>query len=156
MTQRQHFLTKEGLEGFQQELEHLKSERRPEVAERIHKATETGGTADNAEYEDAKSEQSFVEGRIRELENLLADAVVASRRKGKAESVEFGSSVTVVNAQGKKVRYRVVGSAEASPTEGKISDESPVGKALLGHRVGDEVEVQTPAGSTKLTISQIR
>lgn len=156
MTQRKHFLTQEGLDSLNAELEQLKSKGRTEVAESIHLATESGGAVDNADYEEAKSQQAFVEGRIQDLENLLADAVVAPKTKGKPEQVEFGSSVTVKNADGKTVKYRVVGSAEVSPTEGKISDESPIGKALLGHKKGDTVEFKTPAGTNKLTITQIR
>ena len=155
MTQRKHFLTQEGLDALNEELELLKSEGRAEVAERIHTATESGGAADNADYEEAKSRQSFVEGRIQDLENLLAEAVVAPTTKGRPKQVEFGSSVTVKNADGKSIKYRVVGSAEVSPTEGKISDESPIGKALLGHKRGDKVEFQTPAGTVNLTITRI-
>jgi len=156
MPQRETYLTQHGLTSLQEELAHLKDVRRQEVASRIHKASETGGTVDNAEYDEAKSEQAFVEGRIREIENVLANAVVAPSHDRATGSVGFGSSVTVVTSAGRKQKYVVVGSAEASPLEGRISNESPVGKALLGHRVGDEVEVKTPSGVTRLTISEIR
>ena len=153
--QRETFLTAEGLAQLQQELEQLKSTRRQEVAERVLKASEAGGTVDNAEYEEAKNERAFIEGRVRELEAILFNAKVAPARKKKANKVEFGSSVTVVTGSGQKRNYTVVGSAETAPLEGKISVESPVGRALLGHKVGDEVDVETPAGITKLKISRL-
>ncbi|MCI0439888.1 MAG: transcription elongation factor GreA [Chloroflexi bacterium] len=157
MTQRETYLTPDGLKQLKEELENLRNVRRREVAARIHRASETGGTVDNAEYDEAKSEQAFVEGRIRDLENIIAKAIVTpERRKKSRDIVEFGSSVTVENAQGRKQKYTVVGSAEAAPLEGKISNESPVGKALLGRKVGDQVEVQTPAGAQKLKITEIR
>ena len=156
MVRKETYLTPEGLKSLQEELDHLQSVRRSEVAARIHKANETGGTVDNAEYDEAKNEQAFVEGRIRELENLLSNAVVAPDAEDAGQGVGFGSSVTVVADNGRKRSYTVVGSAEASPLEGKISNESPVGKALLGRKVGDEVKVETPAGPMKLTIRKIR
>ena len=156
MLHKETYLTPEGLKSLQGELEHLQGVRRSEVAARIHKANETGGTVDNAEYDEAKNEQAFVEGRIRELENLLSNAVVAPDAEDAGQGVGFGSSVTVVADNGRKRSYTVVGSAEASPLEGKISNESPVGKALLGRKVGDEVKVETPAGLMKLTIQKIR
>ena len=155
MAQRESYLTPDGLKRLRQELAHLKSVRRNEVAERIHKANETGGTVDNAEYDDAKNEQSFVEGRIRDVENILANAIVAPRRSKAKGLVAIGSSVTVETARGSRQSYKVVGSAEAAPLEGKISNESPVGGAILGHKVGDKVEVTTPAGVVTLTITRI-
>ena len=156
MPRNQTYLTKEGGKQLQAELDNLKSARRPEVAARIHKASESGGTVDNAEYDEAKNEQSFAEGRIRELESILANAVVAPTHKDANDTVEFGSRVTVVTDQKKKHNYKVVGSAEAAPLKGNISNESPVGRALLGRKVGDEVEVETPAGVSKLTITAIK
>ena len=156
MTQRQTYLTAKGLKQLQEELEELTNVRRPEVAGRIHKASETGGTVDNAEYDEAKNAQAFAEGRIRDLENILSNAVLTPTRAKKRDSVEFGSSVTVVSAEGAKRKYTLVGSAETAPLEGKISNESPVGSALLGHKVGDEVEVKTPSKVMKLTITRIR
>ncbi len=156
MAAREIHLTPEGLEQLQGELDHLRSVRRKEVARRIHDASETGGTVDNAEYDEAKNEQAFVEGRVRELESLLSNAVaVTSGEKRKTrKSVEFGSSITVRTTTGEKV-YRLVGSAEAAPLEGKISNESPVGSALIGHKVGDTVEVKTPSGVMELTITRV-
>ena len=157
MTRRESYLTSEGLTHLQEELGTLRNVRRQEVATRIHKASETGGTVDNAEYDEAKNEQAFIEGRIRDLENILSNAVVApSRKKKGAKLVEFGSSVTVVATNGTKRKYTLVGSAEAAPLEGRISNESPVGSALIGHKIGDKVEAETPAGLLKLTITAIR
>ena len=151
---RQTHLTPEGREALAQELEHLTGVRRREVAMRINKANETGGTVDNAEYEEAKNEQAFVEGRIADIESILSRAVVTKRSR-KAAMVEFGSSVTVTNSRGSKVLYQVVGGAEANPSQGKISESSPVGSALMGRKVGDVVDVQTPAGVQKLTINKV-
>ncbi len=151
-------LTAEGLEALERELEHLTITRRREVADRIHKASEDGGTVDNAEYEDAKNEQAFVEGRISDLQNILSGAVVATKKKAKkgdAPEVAFGSSVTVAAERSGKRVYKVVGTAEAAPLQGKISVESPVGRALMGHKVGDEVAVETPSGVVNLTIVKI-
>ena len=156
MVRRQTYLTPEGLKKLEEELAHLTSVRRQEVAARIHKASETGGTVDNAEYDEAKNEQAFTEGRIRALENILSNAVVASSKDVTADTVGVGSSVTVVTASGSKQRYKVVGSAEAAPLDGKISNESPVGRSLLGHKVGEDIEVETPSGVTRLTITRIR
>ena len=154
--QKETYLTKGGLKQLEAELDNLRSLRRPEVAARIHKASETGGTVDNAEYDESKNEQAFIEGRIRDLENILSNVVVAPKRKKSGDSVEFGSSVTVATEDGGKRHYTVVGSAETAPLQGKISNESPVGRALLGRKVGDEVEVEAPSGVTKLTITRIR
>ena len=155
MVRNRSFLTQEGLDQLQSELSELRSTRRVEAAARIHKASESGGTVDNAEYDEAKNEQAFIEGRIRDLENILANAVVAPASDGDAGTVEFGSNVTVMTGPRMRRSYKVVGSAEADPLAGKISNESPVGRALLGKAVGDEVDVETPAGVTKLTITKI-
>ena len=154
MVRKEVFLTKEGRQGLEEELGRLVSVRRREVAARIHKANETGGTVDNAEYDEAKNEQAFLEGRISDLDNILSNAVVAPPEKG--GGVQLGSTVTVTAENGSKRDYRVVGSAEAAPLEGKISHESPVGMALMDHKVGDRVEAKTPAGAVKLKITKIR
>ncbi len=156
MLRKETFLTPQGLKQLQEELDNLMGVRRTEVAERIREASENGGNVDNAEYDEAKRQQAFVEGRIRELESILANAVVAAHDK-KGGIVDIGSSVTVQNANGRKQSYKLVGTVEASPVEGKISNESPVGQALLGHKVGDEVEFETPAKKrVKVTITRIR
>ncbi len=154
MVQKESFLTPDGLKQLQEELEHLKSVRRYEVADRIHKASESGGNVDNAEYDVAKSEQAFVEGRIREVESILANAIVATHDK-KSGVVDIGSKVTVSEEGGAKRNYFLVGSAEASSLEGKISNESPIGQALMGRKVGDKVEVETPSRKVNLTVTKI-
>ena len=156
MPRREIRLTQEGQQNLAKELENLVNVRRREVADRIHKASESGGTVDNAEYEDAKNEQAFLEGRIAELENILANAIVASGEDRKKGAVEFGSSVTVKIDEGARKIYTIVGSAEANPLEGKISVESPVGQSLMGHKVGDKVDVETPSGVSQLTIVRVK
>lgn len=156
MTQRQQFLTPEGRDRLQDELHQLRTVRRPDVASRIHQATEGGGTVDNAEYEEVKNEQAFVEGRIRDLEQILNNAVIAERSSESKDQVQFGSAVTVETETGQTRSYQLVGSAEARPLEGKISNESPVGQALLDRHIGDVVEVTTPSGVQKLTIISVK
>ncbi len=155
MAQKETFLTLEGLEKLKAELEHLETVRRPQVAEQISRAKELGGTVDNAEYDDAKNEQAFVEGRILTLESMLKNATLIKEEKSPSSFVRLGSKVRVRNQDGEEENYTIVGSAEASPSDGKISNESPVGSALLGKRVGDEVEAQAPAGTLKLKVIAI-
>ena len=155
MNYRQTFLTPEGQKQLEDELNELRTVRRPDVAYRLHVATESGGTVDNAEYEEVKNEQAFVEGRIRDLQDILSNAVVAEKNADASDRVQFGSSVTVQSSDGKSRHYLLVGSAEARPLEGRISNDSPVGEALLDKRVGDVIEVNTPAGVQKLTITEI-
>ena len=155
MNQRQTFLTPEGQKQLEDELTELRTVRRPDVATRLHIATESGGTVDNAEYEEVKNEQAFVEGRIRDLQDILSNAVVAEKSPDAADRVQFGSSVTVQSSDGRRRHYSLVGSAEARPLEGRISNDSPVGEALLDKRVGDVIEVNTPAGVQELTIVEI-
>jgi transcription elongation factor GreA len=150
------FLTKEGYQKLQDELEHLRSVKRQEVANRLHEAMEGGELIENAEYEAAKNEQAFVEGRIQELEILLATArVIDGSKKEKADLVQIGSTVTIKEDGSKPEVYTIVGAAEANPREGRISNESPIGKAILNHRIGDEVQVEAPAGMYKVTIMKI-
>jgi transcription elongation factor GreA len=149
-------MTKDGLERLEKELELLRNVRRPEVAERIHAAKELASAQNNAEYEEAKNEQAFVEGRIMTLEHLLQNATVIDEEAAhRANRVQIGSKVGVSTSEGKDMVYTIVGPAEAQPTEGLISNESPVGKALLGKRVGDEVQVSVPKGVLRLTIVNI-
>jgi len=151
----QEYLTPEGLKKLEEELEYLKTVRRAEVAERLHNAMAEGEVEENPEYEDAKNEQAFVEGRILELEAILANAVVIEN-KGPANEVRLGSRVTIVDLEtGDKEQYLIVGSAEADPLNGRISHESPVGRALLGHKVNDVVVVQAPQGQLKFKVAQI-
>ena len=156
MLRRETFLTPQGLKQLQEELDDLKGVRLKEVSDRVRKASESGGNVDNAEYDEAMSQQGFVEGRIRELESIIINAVVTAHDK-RGGIVDIGSAVTVQGADGRKQSYKLVGSAEASPLAGKISNESPVGRALLGHKVGDEVEVETASKKpVKFTITRIR
>jgi transcription elongation factor GreA len=151
----QTFLTREGLKKLEEELNHLRTVRRAEVAERLHNAQEDGELIENAEYEDAKNEQAFVEGRILTLEAMLSNAVII-KDKGTHGVVTIGSKVTVKEVGGGKPEvYELVGAAEADPKQGRISNESPLGKALLGRRVGDEVKVNAPAGTLSFRVSGI-
>ncbi len=148
-------LTPEGLNKLKVELEHLFTVRRVEVAEKILRARELGGTDNNAEYDDAKNDQAFVEGRILTLENMINHASLIESEEAPTGRVGLGSQVTVSSQNGGKEHYTVVGSVEADPTGGKISNESPVGSALLGKKVGDKVEIEVPAGVIKLVIVDI-
>ena len=150
-------LTQEGLTKLEQELEHLKTVRRPEVAERIRQSKEFTSTQNNAEFDDAKNEQAFVEGRILTLDQMITDATIIDEEHAhRASKVEIGSLVTVSEAKDKKGQeFHIVGSAEADPKEGRISNESPVGIALLGKRVGDAVQVNVPKGVLRYTITKI-
>jgi transcription elongation factor GreA len=154
MTQKRYDITQEGLEKLKAEYEQLTSVRRKEVADQIKRAREMGGTENNAEYEDAKNEQAFIEGRISSLENIILNAhiIEGPHQPG---VVEMGDTVMIQNQDGKQDRYKIVGTTEASPVEGKISCESPVGKALLGRKKGDKIEVRTPAGIMKLHIIEV-
>ena len=158
MAQKETYLTSSGQKKLEQELEHLRSVRRQQVADRIQQAKEIGGTVDNAEYEEAKDEQAFVEGRIQTLEGMLTSAVIIPKgRQAASDVVALGSTVTVLLLKtGKQDKYTIVGSTEADPTKGLISNESPVGKALMGMRVGDEVEVQVPAGTQPMRLVKVR
>jgi transcription elongation factor GreA len=147
------YLSREGLARLREELEELTNVRRPEVAGRIHEAKEHGDVTENAEYEDAKNEQAFVEGRIQALEVLIKNAVLIDDNHS-TDHVQIGSTV-VVRSDGGKETYTIVGSAEAAPAEGRISNESPVGRALLGHKKGEKVLVSVPAGDSEYTIVNI-
>jgi len=141
------FLTREGFQKLQDELDTLRTTKREEIATRLHEAIEGGELLDNAELEAAKNEQAFVEGRIKELEVLLATARVVDEKVAKVETIQVGSKVTIqVEGQKEKQEYTMVGAAEADPIHGKISNESPIGKALMNKKEGDKVQVETPAG----------
>ncbi len=151
-----NFLTKEGFQKLQEELDYLRNVKRQEVADRLHEAMEGGELIENAEYEAAKNEQAFVEGRIQELEMLLATArVIEDDKKKKADTVQVGSTVTIQEEGYEAETYTIVGAAEANPRDGKISNESPIGKAILGRRVGEEVQVEVPDGAFKVRILKI-
>lgn len=150
------YLTPEGLKNLEERLKHLTEVRRAEVAERLRRALEEGGDlSENAEYEDAKNEQAFIEGEILRLEAILSTAQIIETT-GNSDQVQLGSVVTVIEKGSKeKEVYHLVGSAEANPREGKISIESPLGKALMGAKVGDQVVVNAPDGQITFVIKAI-
>jgi len=147
------YLTAEGLEKLKAELSMLVTVERPRVASRIHEAKLDGDITENAEYEDAKQEQAFLEGRIATLEAQLRAAEVIEHPNG--DRVGIGSKVVIRGDDGEQT-FTIVGSAEAAPREGRISNESPVGAALMGHRKGDTVIVEAPAGSVTYTVLRVR
>ena len=153
------YLTKEGFEKLQTELDMLRNVRRKEVAERLREAAENslGEFVEDPEFEAAKNEQSFVEGRIKELDLILANAELIKDKKGKKKDglVEIGSEVTIKEGRKKEEVYRIVGAAEANPREGKISHESPIGRAVIGKKLGDKVEVVAPSGSFTVKIVKV-
>jgi transcription elongation factor GreA len=146
------YLTAEGLEKLKAELNHLITVERPRVAARIHDAKLDGDISENAEYEDAKQEQSFLEGRIATLEGQLRNASLIEKANG--DKVSIGSKVVIKGSDGEET-FTIVGSAEASPREGRISNESPVGAALMGKRKGDSFTVQAPGGAIEYTLVKI-
>ncbi|MBI2917093.1 MAG: transcription elongation factor GreA [Chloroflexi bacterium] len=156
MLQKEFMVTPEGLAKLEAELDDLRTARRQEVAERIQRAKEMGGTENNAEYDDAKDEQAFVEGRILTLESMLKQATVIPAEHQHGGTVNVGCTVTVRTQDSQSEKYTIVGRAEANPAQGKISNESPVGRALLGKKVGDQVSVAVPAGTIKMRILEIR
>ncbi len=149
------YITADGFKHLEEELEELRTVRRREVAEYLKRATEVGGAVDNAEYEDAKRQQSSVEGRIIDLERLLQDSVAVPDHETPPDVVEVGAKVTVLDASGARAEYTLVGSHETDPLQGRISYESPVGRALMGKRIGEGAEAKTPAGAVKLTVEKI-
>ena len=150
------FLTPEGYQKLQEELEYLRTVKRQEVAERLGRALEEySDLIEDAEYDAAKTEQAFVEGRIRELEALLANARLIEN-SGKHDVVQIGARVTIQEDGQKPEEYIIVGAAEANPSEGKISNESPLGKALMGHRKGDDVQVEAPGGTFRVRILKVK
>jgi len=142
-------LTHEGLEKLKQELEHLTTVKRREVAERIKDARDFGDISENSEYDDAKNEQAMIEGRILDIEEQLRSASVIDEASLTTDAVQVGTRVTVKDEKGKQQEYALVGSAEANPAENKLSNESPVGKALLGKPEGASVKVNLPNGKTR-------
>lgn len=150
-------LTLEGLTKLEKELEYLKTVRRREVAERIKQALEFGDISENSEYEDAKNEQGFIEGRIIQLEKMLRNARVIDNSDVQTDVVSLGSKVVITDLElQEKLEYVIVGSAEADPTQYKISNESPVGKALIGQKVVTVVEVDVPIGIRRYRIESIQ
>lgn len=148
-------LTPEGARQLREELENLKGPARLALAQRLRAAVQQGDLSENADYASAKEAQSFLEGRIQELEGVLRHARVVQPSLGPKEAIELGCRVTVEETSGDPETFVLVGSKEADPRAGKISHESPIGNALLGHRVGDLVQVQTPAGPISLKVLRI-
>jgi len=156
MPEKEVILTPEGLMNLEKELEYLRTTKRREVADRIKQAIEFGDITDNSEYEDAKNEQAFVEGRIATLEKMLRNAKLIEGPDGDHDEVAVGSRVVLKDLDlGDVEEYTIVGSAEANPSKQRISNESPVGRAVLGKAVGSVVEVLVPAGTVKYQVLQI-
>ena len=155
MIKQETYLTREGLKNISAELEHLRTVRRLEATQRIQKAKDIGGTADNAEYEEAKNEQAFVEGRILTLEGMTRNAVLITERTSPSKIVRLGSTVTVETGKHNIQTYVIVGRVEANPSHGKISNESPVGKALIGLKAGSTATVKAPSGTVKFKVVKV-
>jgi transcription elongation factor GreA len=154
--EREVVLTEEGYKKLQEELDQLSTVRRREVAERIKEAREFGDISENSEYEDAKNEQAMVEGRILHLESQLRNARVVDVEHVSTESVSIGVRVTIKDVKGKKnLEYKIVGAGESDPRKGMISNESPVGRALIGHKKGDKVTVPTAKGAVQYQVVKI-
>ena len=146
-------LTEDGLKKLEEELEYLKTAGRADIAEKIKVARGYGDLSENSEYDEAKNEQAKIEARIVEIEEMLKNVEIIEDVKGKAKTVMVGVKVKVLDEEyGDECEYRVVGSTEADPRDGKISDESPVGRALMGKKIGDEVIVEAPGGEFKLKV----
>ena len=154
---KKNIMTYEGIKKLEEELEYLKTVRRKEITEKIKVALGYGDLSENSEYDEAKNDQAFNEGRIIQLENMLKNAVVVDESEIPTDKVSVGSIVKVMYYEfDEEVEYAIVGSAEADPMNFKISNESPVGSALLGKKVGDVVEVTVPSGVSKFEILEIR
>ena len=156
MANKQVLLTAEGLKQLEEELDLLKGEKRREIADKIKVARSYGDLSENSEYDDAKNEQAILEARIATIEATLKVAVVIDENEISDQTVHVGSLVKVENvSMGREIEYRIIGSNEANPKENKISDESPVGRALLGKKVGDMVEVEVPAGLLTFKVLEV-
>lgn len=149
------YLTREGLTRLQQELEYLKGPTRDQLALRLRAAIEQGDLSENADYTAAKEEQGFLEGRIQELEHILSNVIIIDNVVKNLNEIGIGDHITIQEDDFPEEKYHLVGPKEADPGNGRISHESPIGKALLGHKVGDLVMVDTPAGAIRLKIIKI-
>ncbi len=148
------YLTAEGAEKLRKELEELKGPRRQELARRLRSAIQMGDLSENADYHKAKEDQGFLEGRIQELEYKLRNAVIIDK-SGNGDEVGIGNHVTIQEGDGPEETYHVVGAQEADPRKGRISNESPIGRAVMGHKVGDVVQAETPGGILRFKILKI-
>lgn len=156
MNDKEIVLTQEGLAKLEQELDELKTVHRKEVNDRIRQAKEFGDISENAEYEDAKQEQAFVEGRIMRLEQMIRNARIIDASGAMAEEVQLGASVKVKESRsGEVFEFSIVGSAESDPPNKRLSNESPLGRALIGRRKGDTVDVETPRGKVQYKIEAV-
>ena len=153
--EKKNILTYEGLKKLEDELEDLKVVKRKEVSQKIKEAREQGDLSENAEYDEAMSDQAKLEARINELENMLKNAKVFDESSLSKDVIHIGSNVVIVDDKKNEFSYKIVGYAQADPDAGKISDESPVGKALLGKKVGDDVQVEAPIGIRSFTVKAI-
>lgn len=154
MSDKSFYISEEGLQKMKDEVRGLKTVKRKEIAERIREAKELGDLSENAEYIEAKEEQGFIEARITELEQKIKNAVVIEEGVS-SDTVTIGSSFTAKNADGDAFTFMIVGSSEADPSQSKISNESPLGEAFLGHKAGDTVDVETPSGKATYSIESI-
>jgi transcription elongation factor GreA len=156
-TEKEYPMTREGKLKLEQELEYLKTVKRKEVVERIKIARSFGDLSENSEYDSAKEEQAFVEGRINTIETMIRNAKIIEDDELNSDTVTLGKTVTFVELpEGEEESYTIVGSAEADPFEGRISNDSPIAKSLLGCKVGDEVTVQTPGGEMSVRIVAVK
>ena len=156
MSEQAVILTREGLKQLEEELEYLRAVKRQEVAERLKEAIALGDLSENSEYDDAKNEQAFMEGRILELEKMIRNAKIIEEGEQQADVIRVGSLVTVKDIEFDEItEYRLVGTVEADPMNNRISNESPVGRALLGHKAGEVIDVEVPAGVIQLEIIEI-
>jgi transcription elongation factor GreA len=153
---KQVFLTEQGLKKLEEELEQLKTEKRKEIAEKIKVALSFGDLSENSEYDEAKNEQAMVESRIATIEAMLKNVKLIDDEELNTESVGLGSKIKVLDIEyNENITYQIVGSTEADPDSNIISDESPVGRAMLNHKVGDDIEVDAPSGTIKYKILEI-
>ena len=156
MYERRVLLTKDGIKRLEAELHELRTVRRADVAQEIREAQELGMTETDGQYEEAKNQQAFLEGRIQEIEKMLEMAEVIDEQAAQAsKEIRVGSTVSLKTKDNKRRKYQLVGAAETNPAEGRISDESPLGRALLGKKRGDQVKIEAPGGVVEMTITSI-
>lgn len=159
MADKPEYLTEEGRQKLKAELDHLRNVKLPEVAQRIHQAKEFSNAIDNPEYDEAKNEQAFIDGRIQTIENILRNATIIQDKPAKNGVVNIGCWVKLRNeddADEEDEEYHIVGSAEANPREHRISNESPVGRAVIGKRLNDQVQVVVPSGVVRYRVVEVR
>lgn len=155
MNEKVHYLTEEGAERLREELDELKSSGRTKLAKRLRDAIQMGDLSENADYHKAKEDQAFLEGKIQEIQHLLQVSIIIDNKTAKREVVDVGASVTIQEIDSDPETYMVVGAKEADPRNGRISNESPIGRALLGRKIGDNVIAHTPGGQINFKILDI-